>query len=179
MNYGYSIAGQAVLKGLTQGTINVTGSGKYALTLQTGAFTGSTKLNPSTAKLQAIRLLPITAQIAFTEVGSTTGTLKDLTLVANTKQSIQLKSAKVFGINLVTNTCRTKTPSDITLKSATGQFKADLRWAVISGTFAISQLTSCGALNGLVSGSDRQQGQRHLGQAHPQQLAWVCRSLNG
>jgi outer membrane biosynthesis protein TonB len=151
VNYGYAIAGNAVLKGLTQGTIAITGRGDYALTLQTGAATGTTKINPANAKLQALRLLPITAQIAFTEVGKTTGQLTNLTLTATTKQSIQLKNAKVFGINLVSNTCRTVSPSTINLKSATGQFKPT-SGGVLSGTFAISSLTSCGVLNGLVSG---------------------------
>ncbi len=93
----------------------------------------------------------MTASINFLEVGSTTGSLKDQTLVATTKQSLQLKNVKVFGINLVSNTCRTVSPSSITLKSATGAFKP-LSGGTISGTFAISQLTSCGALGGLVSG---------------------------
>ncbi len=62
VDYGYAVAGNAVLKGLTSGTIAISGTGQYKLTLQTGAAIGKTTISPASAKLQAVRLLPITAR---------------------------------------------------------------------------------------------------------------------
>jgi hypothetical protein len=121
------------------------------LKVSDGSFTGNTKLADTKAKLQAAYFLPLQAWIGFSEVGQTTGSLVDKTLTANTKQLIALKRVKLFGIDLVANTCATSKPSDITLKSAKGAFAATAG-GTISGTFAIAPLKNCGALNAFVSG---------------------------
>lgn len=95
-----SLAGKAFLKGVTNGTVNLTGTLRAGtLNLQTGAFTGSTALNPTQAKLVALRLLPITATLNFTEIGATTGEFSSTAGSLRTRQLIRIKNAKVFGVN--------------------------------------------------------------------------------
>ncbi len=149
--YAYNVKGNAFLKTLTTGTVPVTGSVAANLELNTGKFVAKTTLNDTTAQLKALRALPVVATIGFGEIGSTTGTLKDLTLVANTNQLIRIKAAKVFGINLVTKTCTTSKPAAITLKSAAGKF-TPISGGTLTGTFTIAPLVNCGGLGSLVSG---------------------------
>ncbi len=145
-----SLAGRAFLKNLASGTVGIGGRLRVsALDLRTSAYSGATTLNPTEAKLVALRLLPITATLSFTEIGATTGTFSSTAGSLTTRQLIRLKNAKVFGINLVAGTCVTGSPATIALTS-----KAGFRplGGTLTGAFSIPAFKSCGGLTTFVTG---------------------------
>lgn len=149
----YALAGKAYLKTLASGSVSITGTmtSQNPFLSPTGSTTGATTLNPTTAKLNALRLLPITASLAFTEVGGTRGQWAQGGLSVSTSQVIRLKNAKVFGINLVTSTCVTSAPAVIPLRSPATGFTFETG-GTLTGTFTIPSFKSCGALTSLVTG---------------------------
>lgn len=150
IRYPYALSGATNLRNLTKGAVQLTGSVDAELTTSTGAVGGSVKLNPSSANLIALNLLPLKASVAFTQAGPLTGTLTTAGLTVTTKQTISIKNVTLWGIKLVTGaTCRTAQPSAITLKTP-GAF-APLSGGTLTGSYAISNLTACGALNSIVS----------------------------
>ncbi|MBJ7472308.1 MAG: fibronectin type III domain-containing protein [Solirubrobacteraceae bacterium] len=151
VKYSYGLAGSASLKTLTKGNLPLKGSIDAELTLATGAFSADLALADTQGRLTALGFLPVTAKIGFVPSGKTTGTLLDGVLSSNSKVRIKVKEVKLFGAIPLAggNTCQTKSLSDIALTS-TDEFKP-LQGGTLAGTFAISDLNGCGALNGLVS----------------------------
>lgn len=150
VKYGYGIAGSATLAKLVKGSLPLRGAITANLTTATGAFTGDLDLDPTTGKLKALGFLPVTAQVAFVPTAPLTGTLTPGALTATAKVRIKLPKVSLLGLTLAGGgSCQTKQPSAIALRS-TGAF-APLSGGTLAGTFAISDLTGCGALTGLVS----------------------------
>lgn len=151
VEYGYDLSGAATLKTLTKGNVPLSGSIDATLNLPGGEFTADLKLNPTTAKLTTLGFLPIVAKVAFVSTAPTTGTLQGGVLSSNSKVRIKLPQVTLFGVPLAGGaSCQTKTASNIALKS-TGAFFDPLAGGNLAGTFAISDLTGCGFLTGLVS----------------------------
>jgi hypothetical protein len=148
----YTVAGKAYLKTLASGSVPMAGTMTVQhLRLSDGSASVPTTFAPTTAKLNALRLLPITASLTFTEVGETRGKLTQNGISFTTNQVIRLKNAKVFGVNLVTSTCVTSAPAVIPLKSPATGFKLSGGGA-LTGTFTIPSFKSCGVLTSLVTG---------------------------
>lgn len=151
VDYNYALAGSATMRTLTQGSIPLTGGIAARLTLATGDFTAGLALNPATAKLTTLGFLPVVAKVAFVSTAPTTGTLKGGVLTSNSKVRIKLPQVSLFGIQLAGGSgCQAKSVSNIALKS-TDAFFDPLKGGTLAGRFAISDLTNCGFLTGLVS----------------------------
>ncbi len=151
-SFSYALKGSTTLKTLTKGTLGLTGAIDAQLTLATGAFTADLALNDTSGRLVAAGFLPVTAKVGFVPSGKTTGSLRDGVLTSNSKVRIKVKKVKLFGAIPLAggNNCQTKNLSDVTLKSTQPEFKP-LEGGPLAGTYKISDLNGCGALNGLVS----------------------------
>ncbi len=148
----YGLNGSALLKTLASGPVPLKGTVTTENPLLTGGSAqGKTVLQPTTAKLRALNVVPITASLRFTEVGSTRATFQPGQLSLTTSQLIRITNAKAFGVSLVSGTCVTATPATIPLKSAAGGFNATIGGTLL-GTFTIPAFKSCGALTSLVTG---------------------------
>lgn len=146
----WSLSGLAYLKTLAQGNVAV--AGNFAGTREpSGALSGALTLDPARANLRALNLLPVKANFVFSPAGSATGSLAADTLNLTTRQDIRLTNVSVFGINLVSGTCRSSAPATIALKSAAGAFPVSGGGTALS-TFTIPSFTGCGALGALVTG---------------------------
>lgn len=149
--YGFSLNGTATLKTLVKGTLPLRGSIAAKLDLATGSFTADLALAQASAKLTALGFLPVTASVAFVSTAPTTGSLAAGILTANAKVRIKLPKVSLFGLPLAGGaTCQTKSASSIALRSTDPVF-SPLEGGALAGTFAISDLSGCGALNGIVS----------------------------
>ena len=142
--YNYKLGGTATVVARAKGTIPLSGTVAANISSDTGAVTADVKINTVTANLKEYGFVPVKAKVAFESVGQASGQLSGSTLTTTTNQTIRLLSATVFGVNIVQGAnCRTVKPSTITLTSnpfalATG--------GKLTGSFAISAVTDCGAL---------------------------------
>ncbi len=108
-------------------------------------------MNKTTAKLKALGFLPVDAELVFSSQGKTNGTLTNGTLTSNSKVNIAIPTVKTFGLKIGGGSqCKTKSASDITLKSAAGKFDP-LKGGSVSGTYKIEKLQGCGLLNDVLS----------------------------
>lgn len=147
--FAYEAAGSATLRTLTRGAIPL--RGKVDLVRFRSTTQGSIALAPTKARLVALGFIPVTASVQFVSSGATTTTLASATgLQLSTKARIKLPQVSLFGTIPLAggSTCQTRQLSTIDLSSpgfdpATG--------GRLTGSFAISDLSGCGALNGLVS----------------------------
>lgn len=143
----FSLAGNASLKTLVRGSFPL--MGKLQFSGSSDAVTGTLDLAPSTARLTVLGAIPVTATISFVPTTGVTGTVSPSKVALETKARLKVTGAKLFGtIPLVSGTnCQTRQASTIKLGS-TGFTAAG---GTLAGTFAISDLTGCGAFTGLVS----------------------------
>ncbi len=94
-------------------------------------------------------VIPITAKLAFVPLARATGTLAGGSLTVNAGVRLRVTSAKVLGIELVNgSTCQARLPSLLKLRAAT---YAPTTGGLLTGTFSISDLQSCGNLTKLIS----------------------------
>lgn len=152
VTHDYSITGSSQLKTLTKGPVPLSGSVDSALKVATGDFTANLALKNTRARLIALGFIPITADIGFIQSGQTTGTLKDGLLATSSLMKIRIPQVYLFGAIPIAGagTCQTKRAADIKLSSGATPFVPGTG-GTLAGTFAISDLTGCGALNGLLS----------------------------
>lgn len=142
--YTYALGGTAKLNARVQGSIPLSGTVSARVAPDTGALTADVKINTVTTNLKEFGFVPVKATVAFDSVGQATGQLTGARLTTTTNQTIRLLSATVFGVNIVQGAnCRTVQPSAITLTSSAFSLATG---GSLSGTFAISALTDCGAL---------------------------------
>ena len=152
VDYSYGLTGSSQLKTLTRGNVPLSGSFDATLTLATGEFTGDLGLNNTRARLLALGLIPVTADIAFVNTAKTVGTLDGAGNVdATAKFKIRLPKLYLFGSIPLSNSsqCQTRQASVATLKNA-GAFNA-LTGGRLTGTYGISSLTGCGAFTSVLS----------------------------
>lgn len=145
---GYNLAGTARIKTLTTGTVPLSGS--FDAAIQQGAFSGTLALNPVKARLVALGFIPVTASLQFVTNGPTTGTLSGTELNTTSKIRTKLPQVSLFGTIPLAGgtTCQTRSISTVNLKSTAFTPAAG---GTLAGTFAISDLSGCGILNGIVS----------------------------
>lgn len=150
-SYAYGVAGTAVIKTLTKGTIPVSGTSALNVAKSSNAVTGDITLANTTARLTAIGFLPVTAKLAFSNADALTGSLAGGVLSTTQKVRIKVPEVKLFGAIPLAggNNCQTKQLTTLALKSGAGFDPT--AGGTISGTFTISDLNGCGVLNGLVS----------------------------
>ncbi|MEH3054065.1 MAG: hypothetical protein PGN13_08695 [Patulibacter minatonensis] len=148
--YSYGLSGSATLKTLTKGTLPLSGAVDANLKLSTGDFTAKIGINETQGNLVALGFLPVSAKVQILPLVDATGNLSPSTgLTAKTQVRIKLPEVKAFGIPLGGGKdCQAKNPSQINLTSP--NFDA-LEGGTLSGVFAISDLTGCGFLNGIIS----------------------------
>lgn len=113
------------------------------------AVTGSVSLPDSTGSFNAIGIVPVTATVAFIQVGQTTGSITggvaNGTVAATSQFTLQITALKVAGINVLPGpNCETATPATITVTSQPG-FDA-LVGGTLSGTYMIPDFKNCGPL---------------------------------
>lgn len=152
VDYGFTLAGTSYLRTLTQGSIPLSGTIDARLKLSDGSFTANLVLNNTRARLSLIGLIPVTAIIGFVPSGDTTGTLTGGKLETRSRMKIRLPQLYLFGAIPVAGpgTCQTRQYSQINLASTEDRFQP-LVGGPLHGTYAISDLTGCGALNGIIS----------------------------
>lgn len=149
--YSADLSGTATMKTLVQGNLPLKGGIVADMTVIDGKYVADLTLNPTTGRLNALGLLPVTARVGFVPAAKTTGDLTDGVLTANAKLRIKLLDVKLFGAIPLAggNNCQTKQISNITLKS--GPNFDPVVGGAISGSFALSELNNCGLLTGIVS----------------------------
>ncbi len=147
----YGFTGTASLRNLTRGSFKVGGSLTLDIDQPQAVVSGTFENAGSSARLVALGFLPVTAEVAVSSSGATTGTLTGGKLVTKTKVRFRVEVVKLFGAIPLAGgpNCQTKKLSDLTLASP-GVFDP-AAGGRLSGTFAISDLNGCGTLNGLVS----------------------------
>ncbi|MDQ8044350.1 MAG: fibronectin type III domain-containing protein [Patulibacter sp.] len=152
----YAVAGTATLKNLAKGSIPLSGSASLAVTsifnpgspTPVKSFAGELTLAPAAANLKVLGFLPVTATIQFAPTAPLTGSAGDASTSATLKTRIKLPSVKAFGIQIGGGaSCQTTQASTIPLSSSA----PFLGSVTLAGTFAIGNLSGCGALNGIVS----------------------------
>ncbi|MBO2464827.1 fibronectin type III domain-containing protein, partial [Actinomadura sp. LCR2-06] len=150
--YDFTLAGETFVKA-PNGKAPLTGSVNANLNLDTGDVTADLKLNPTKGNFQILGFLPVTADIGLVSQGQTTGLYKDGQLTTNSKVITKLSTFNVFGAIPIGggDQCQTTKPSDITLKSADGQFFDPGVGGKISGTYSLSSIDNCGPLTGILS----------------------------
>ncbi len=152
LDFAYTLKGSTTLKSLAKGSLGLSGSLRTGpVSLAAGTFSGDLALNDTSGRLVAAGFLPVTAKLGFAPSGKTAGLVAEGALTTQSKVRIKVKEVKLFGaIPLYAgNSCQTKSLTDLTLKSGPA-FNLNAG-GTLAGTYAISDLNGCGALNGLVS----------------------------
>ncbi|MEH3052807.1 MAG: IPT/TIG domain-containing protein [Patulibacter minatonensis] len=140
------LRGSVTLKSVATGVVPLSGQLLNGRADADGAFTGDLTFAPSSANLVVLGFIPVKAQLLI-GAGQATGTFVGGRFDASLKTRIKLSTFKLLGIELVTgSTCQTKNLSAIPLRGGLSGGIGSL-----AGTFAISDLTGCGALGGIVS----------------------------
>ncbi|MFA9269888.1 MAG: DUF6801 domain-containing protein [Baekduiaceae bacterium] len=149
--YRFDLAGTSVLKTLTRGSVPLRGTIDPTLDLATGAFTADLSLFRTRARLQVLGVLPVAADIAFTQTDKTRGTLKDGVLAAQARFKVLLPQLYLFGTLPIVSpdTCQTKSSSVAIMRSEPGF--DPLRGGRLTGTYGMSDLTGCGLLTSFIS----------------------------
>lgn len=143
--------GTTAFGSLTSGVLPLSGTLSSIDRVPFGSFSGDLALNPVTARLKVVRLIPITANVNFVPTERLSGTIDDTDRFNGTlKETIRLTKVTALGIPLnVGSSCQTRSPSTIPLS---GPFNR-IVGGTLSGTFAIAGLSNCGALTSLLSGA--------------------------
>ncbi|GAA2964768.1 fibronectin type III domain-containing protein [Actinokineospora diospyrosa] len=150
IKYGYDLTGSGKLRAL-DGTLPLTGGIEAQVVLTTGAVDAKLTLNPTTGRFRLWGLLPVTAQVRFEQVGSTTGTLSAGALSTTSNVIVKLPKVSLLGFPINANPgCQTKTPAQIPLKSKPGF--DPIQGGKLSGTYTLPALQGCGPLTPLLSG---------------------------
>lgn len=147
--YTAKLNGTARLSTLTKGSVPVNGSVDL---LQIGFETqGNLALAPTRGRLLALGFIPVTADVAFVQAAPASLRWAGGTASLSALTKIRLPQIYLFGSVSIAGagSCQTKRASEITLHSAPVDRLVDIDR--FTGTFAISDLTGCGAFNGLIS----------------------------
>ncbi|MDQ8046670.1 MAG: hypothetical protein REI11_18845, partial [Patulibacter sp.] len=147
----YALSGSSTLKTLVKGSLPLSGSIKVHSAAATGPFTGDLTLAQTSGNLTALGFLPVNATVAMVPTEQVTGTVAGGVLNATAKVRIKLPSIKSFGIQLAGGAnCQATQVSSIPLKSSGTAYDPAVG-GTLAGTFSISNLSGCGALNGIIS----------------------------
>lgn len=126
------------------------GPGSLAATvdLTTGQITaGALTLPDATGTFDELGFVPVTATVAFEQVGQVTGTVDHVTgaTTATADVTLRITDLKVAGVDVgVGSGCQTTTPAVITVTSGSG-FNV-LAGGPVSGSYDIPTFEGCGLL---------------------------------
>ncbi|WP_159037269.1 DUF6801 domain-containing protein [Streptomyces specialis] len=150
IEYGYNLEGTSHI-GTPNGDVPIRGDLDALFDLESGEFDAELNLAKTSGSFKLLGFLPSTADIAFEQVGSTTGTLQEGVLNSSSTMNILLPSVKLFGIPVGGGaTCKTVEPSVIDLHS-TADFFDPLSGGELVGEYALSAVQGCGPLNDFIS----------------------------
>lgn len=108
---------------------------------------GTLTLPDATGTFTELGIIPVTATVAFEQVGQVTGTINASTgaVTATTDVTLQITDLKVAGLDVgVGPDCQTTQPASITVASGTGF--SIFSGGPVSGTYTIPQFSNCGLL---------------------------------
>lgn len=108
---------------------------------------GSISLPDATGTFYELGFIPVTATVAFHQVGQITGSVNVVTegLTAATELTLQITDLKVAGLDVgVGPDCQTTQPASVTVTSGSG-FNI-FTGGTVSGTFTIPNFSHCGLL---------------------------------
>ncbi|MEN0014847.1 MAG: fibronectin type III domain-containing protein, partial [Solirubrobacteraceae bacterium] len=145
---GYTGSGAATLKNLAKGSLPFAAN-LNGVAVSGNRFTGQLGTLSTLANLKALGFLTVTAGIDFVPTEALTGTLTGSSLSATLKARIKVPSMKILGVQIAGGAnCQATQIATIPLTSSSFSWS---KGGTLAGTFAISNLSGCGALNGLVS----------------------------
>ncbi len=147
----YPVTGSTYIKAI--GSTIPLGPGTLVTTadLTTSTLTGTLTLPPATGSFKELGLIPVTATTQMIQDGAATGTVDFSTNAVTTtaKDTIQLTSLNVAGLNIpVGPRCETS-PATITVSSQPG-FNV-LNGGTLSGTYTIPPFAHCGLATLLIN----------------------------
>jgi len=118
--------------------------------MATGKYEADLELEPTKGKFRIFGFLPASANVAFEQVGKTTGALSGGVLSSESSMYVNLQKVKVFGFPIGGGAnCQTVEPADIGMASKPG-FDPQAG-GKLSGEYTLSKLAGCGPLNNLIS----------------------------
>ncbi|RLK54160.1 DUF6801 domain-containing protein [Actinokineospora cianjurensis] len=145
----YDLTGSSNLKAL-KGSVALTGGFSAEADLAAGRYTGRLALNPTSGRFTILGFLPATAAVAFEQVGTAGGALSTGAITFAGKLDIKLTRIAVLGLPVYQgDTCKTVTPSDVTLTSS-GPFDV-LKGGKLTGGYDLGKVSGCGKLNNLIA----------------------------
>ncbi len=148
----FGLSGWTHIKG-ANGWAGLSGTIAASMNLQTGDFTADLALDPTQAQLAIFGFLPVTADITFAPVGQTTGSLdlKTRVLRSQSKMNLKIPAMKVLGFLPIAggDTCQTRYPANIALKSGRGF--DPLGGGSVSGKYTMPPLADCGPLTWFIN----------------------------
>ncbi|EWC64013.1 Chitinase [Actinokineospora spheciospongiae] len=142
------MSGSSKLVGLG-GSVPLKGSFSAVADLSAGKYTGDLNLKATSGQFRIFGFLPVSANIGFDQVGQPTGTVSNKAVTFNGKLTIKLTKVALFGIPIYQgDSCKTKKPSDIQLKSV-GNFDV-LKGGKLKGKYSLSETVKCGPLSPII-----------------------------
>lgn len=149
--YPFAVQGTTEIRTLTRGSAKLSGTFDPELTVSTGALSGDLRLAPTRARLVTLGIIPVTADLAFVMTARAAGRLEGTSATLTARFKIRLAKLYLFGSIPVAGgeSCQTKTASVAPLASS-GPFALPAGGR-LTGTYAISDLTGCGALTAFVN----------------------------
>lgn len=147
----YLVQGATEIRTLTRGSAKLSGTFDAELTTATGALTGDLRLAPPRARLVTLGIIPVTADLAFVQTARASGRIEGTSATLTARFKVRVPKLYLFGSIPVAGgeSCQTKTASVAALASA-GAFTPPTGGR-LTGSYAISDLTGCGALTAFIS----------------------------
>lgn len=111
----------------------------------TGSAVTAFSIAPIRTRLKPLGFIPLTADLVTVPSGEPTGGQTDTGVQATLLAKFRLTEVNLFGSVPIAGlgTCQSKRASSITLEGAS--------WDRLSGDFSVTDLSGCGALNGVVT----------------------------
>ncbi|MEV0521907.1 DUF6801 domain-containing protein [Streptomyces sp. NPDC050439] len=146
----YDIKGSSHIKA-GKGSVPLSGSIDARYAPVKGIFDADLELDPTNGKFTLLGFLPATADIAFEQTGSTTGTLDTAgTLTSHSEMHVKLTVVSALGLPIGGGpNCRTVKPATVDLVGE-GRF-APHTGGKLKGTYTLPGLTDCGGFNDMIS----------------------------
>lgn len=146
----YGVTGVASLKSLASGTLPLSGGLKLTVSPTGQISAGELKLDPTSANLKALGFIPVSAKLAFENVGQASGSLAQEKLTLEQRLRVRLQDVRLFGLPLTAGISNCQTRSATTVKLVSDK-PVTAAGGSLLGSFPISDLSGCGGLNGLVN----------------------------
>ncbi|MGW0903247.1 DUF6801 domain-containing protein [Streptomyces sp. NPDC002853] len=146
----YGIKGSSLIKA-AKGGVPLTGGIDTRYDPSKGTVDADLELDPTKGKFTLLGFLPATADIAFEQTGSTTGTLDTAgSLTSHSEMYVNLTGVSALGLPIGGGpNCRTVEPAKVDLVSQ-GRF-APHTGGKLKGTYTLPGLKDCGGFNDMIS----------------------------